>query len=294
MKNNYIDSLKENKIHGSSYYPLHIYSHIDKSGNYFVTHHWHKEIELIYIERGDMILTVNKNNYNLHEGEFYLINIEQMHSISGVTPSLHHAIIFNPNILDFNMFDITQNEIIQKFTSGKFVFPDTNEFDSEQRNYISELLKSIAYIKRNNPSDLFLIKIKLYMLIHYLYNNNLFKYKNKENQQVNEKIKKVITYIGENYKSNISLNDISSIVYMNENYFCRFFKDNIGMSLTTYINKYRCEKAAKLLLDSNLKILEVAISCGFDNNSYFIRTFKSIKGCTPKEYRRINKAENHN
>lgn len=80
---------------------------------------------------------------------------------------------------------------------------------------------------------------------------------------------------------------------MNENYFCRFFKDNIGMSLTTYINKYRCEKAAKLLLDSNLKILGVAISCGFDNNSYFIRTFKSIKGCTPKEYRRINKAENH-
>ena len=136
MKNNDIDSLKENKVHGSSDYPLHIYSYIDKSGYYFVTHHWHKEIELIYIERGDMILTVNKNNYNLHEGEFYLMNIEQMHSISGVTPSLHHAIIFNPNILDFNMFDITQNEIIQKFTSGKFMFPDTNEFDSEQRNYI--------------------------------------------------------------------------------------------------------------------------------------------------------------
>ena len=72
---------------------------------------------------------------------------------------------------------------------------------------------------------------------------------------------------------------------MNSQYFCRFFKSVIGKTPIDYINNYRIEKSVELLVTTNDKILNICYSVGFDNFSYFIKTFKKIKNCTPSEYR---------
>ncbi len=282
MKQN---SLIEKRNHGTPDFPFHIYSHKDINGNYYVSHHWHNEFELLYFEYGKMELYANQNNIIFSDGDIYLVNSKQLHSLSGKTKSMHHAIVFNGEMLGFSLYDKCQNDILIPFIEGKFIF--SNNYSKTQKENIQCILKEIIDINRKNPNDLLLIKIKLLYLIHYIYTENLFILNDNTDMVSQEKIKKIISYIHKNYQNNITLKDISNIVYMSPNYLCSFFKKYTGLSFKEYLNHYRCEKAAKLILNTDLKILDIALLCGFDNISYFIRKFKSIYGCTPKIYRNL-------
>ena len=72
-------------------------------------------------------------------------------------------------------------------------------------------------------------------------------------------------------------------------YFCRLFKQYTGKTPIEYLNNYRIEQAAKLLIETNDSITDIAFDCGFENTSYFIRKFKAQKSATPKQYRTLHK-----
>ena len=70
-------------------------------------------------------------------------------------------------------------------------------------------------------------------------------------------------------------------------YFSRLFKQFTNVSFYKYVNQKRIEKAAKMLTEPNISIANVALSCGFESLSSFIRMFKIVKGCTPTEFRNM-------
>ena len=72
---------------------------------------------------------------------------------------------------------------------------------------------------------------------------------------------------------------------MSPTYFCKYFHQEMGKTPFAFLNEYRIKKAAILLDDSSLYVSDIAINCGFDNISYFIRKFKEYQGITPKKYR---------
>ena len=65
----------------------------------------------------------------------------------------------------------------------------------------------------------------------------------------------------------------------------RCFRSSIGMPPIQYVKRYRVQKAAELLTSTDQKIAEIGAQCGFQDTSYFTRTFREIKGVTPGEYR---------
>ena len=73
---------------------------------------------------------------------------------------------------------------------------------------------------------------------------------------------------------------------MSPKYFCYFFKEMTAKTPVEYLNGYRIEKATKMLLNTNDSVTDVAYSCGFNDLSYFIKTFKQIKGITPAKFRK--------
>ena len=83
---------------------------------------------------------------------------------------------------------------------------------------------------------------------------------------------------------NISLDDLSRIAGMNPKYFCRYFRSLTGRTPIDYLNYYRIECASEMLSTKDITIREVAISCGFNDESYFIKTFNKYKGITPKQF----------
>jgi len=74
-------------------------------------------------------------------------------------------------------------------------------------------------------------------------------------------------------------------VNLNSNYLSNYFKAQTGQNLWTYILEKRMEKACQLLMESNLKVFEIAHLCGYQNDKYFLKLFKSRFGISPKEYR---------
>ena len=113
----------EDKTHGTSVFPLQVYSHHDKDGFYFVSQHWHEELEWVYAEYGILNLTIRGKSLVLNPGEFCFINSGELHEIKSVGESLHHAVVFNPSFLDFSLYDACQHNFIRPITNGTLLFP---------------------------------------------------------------------------------------------------------------------------------------------------------------------------
>lgn len=88
------------------------------------------------------------------------------------------------------------------------------------------------------------------------------------------------------YRNELSLKQLANLYFINEKYIGRLFKKQIGCSFREYLNRIRIEKAEELLINTDMKVIDIAYETGFGNVTYFNRVFASQRGCTPVEYRR--------
>lgn len=102
----------------------------------------------------------------------------------------------------------------------------------------------------------------------------------------NKRISAIHEYLMNNYRDEVNLKRLSELVSMAEGSLCRFFKENIGMTLFEYLNQIKTDFACRLLMDPDLSILEVCLDSGFNNLSHFNKQFKKMTGATPSEYRK--------
>ena len=101
-----------------------------------------------------------------------------------------------------------------------------------------------------------------------------------------EKTKLVLKYIENHYMEKITISMVAKAAGFSESHFMRYFKETMGTSFIEYLKDYRLTMAARLLAGSDSTILEIASEAGFENLSYFNRTFKKHYGVTPSQYRK--------
>ena len=87
------------------------------------------------------------------------------------------------------------------------------------------------------------------------------------------------------YRRDIGLDYVADKVNLSPTYVSYLFKKETGQTLVKYITDKKMDRAKKMLGDRNLKIMQVAKSCGYENQSYFNKLFKNYFGVTPKQYR---------
>ena len=100
-----------------------------------------------------------------------------------------------------------------------------------------------------------------------------------------ELVQKIKSIIEQEYKKDISLDYIADKVKLSPAYVSYLFKKESGQTLVKYITDKKMERAKKLLENRNLKVVQVAKACGYENQSYFNKLFKNYFGVTPKQYR---------
>lgn len=98
-------------------------------------------------------------------------------------------------------------------------------------------------------------------------------------------IKKAKEYISAHYSENINLDDICDYAAISKNYFCHLFKNETGISIWEFLTIFRVERAKDFLIASDMKNYEVSFRIGYENPSYFSKTFKKITGKSPSEFR---------
>jgi len=102
-------------------------------------------------------------------------------------------------------------------------------------------------------------------------------------------IDRIIDYIDDHYSENLNLQDLSHMAGFNPSYLSRIFKEKTGWPIFEYINQKRIYKATMLLKNSKMSIIEISMTVGYNNLSFFYRTFKKIMNTSPKDYRSKNK-----
>lgn len=307
MKTNEITNLKEIRPHGTKSFPCAIYQTRSVSKGIYVKHHWHDEIEILYFPKGDFRLEINMEKYNINSECLFFVNPGELHSIYTDTAGNtgQNAIVFNMNILSFNNYDTAQIELIQSIINGKlsfprFILPDNPAFEpilkeyNEVMNSFGKRISEVAPLKDGAITDDLInqLYIKSYLLkiLALLSEYNLYTSLKNSNDKRVEAIKTVLLYIKENYTEKIYIGDLAQLIGMNEQYFSRFFKKNLGKTPMEYINEYRIRQASKRLEETQESITDICLDCGFNNMGNFLREFKKYKHTTPLNYRnRINK-----
>ena len=135
--------------------------------------------------------------------------------------------------------------------------------------------QKIHYQQYNNG----LLKSWLMLLVRYVKVDN--------DEKDNEMINKVIDYLHDNYRKNISNSQIARHFNYHTNYINRIFKQHTGMSLRQYIINIRIRKAMELLSHSDISITVTSREIGYENVTYFSRLFKEKVGLTPSKYKQF-------
>jgi AraC-like DNA-binding protein/ligand-binding sensor protein len=97
-------------------------------------------------------------------------------------------------------------------------------------------------------------------------------------------LRKAERFIWANYTRKISLKEIAAVSGLSAPYFSTIFKEDMGENLSHYLNRLRVEKASVMLTETNMSLNEIARACGFEDQSWFSKTFRAYTGITPGKY----------
>ena len=100
--------------------------------------------------------------------------------------------------------------------------------------------------------------------------------------------KEMVSYIQQNFTGKISLREFGEQFHLSEKYISRYFKEHFHITLSQYVTYLRLEHAKQLLQDTDIPVTDVAMQSGYQNVSYFIRSFQKAYAVSPLKYRKNN------
>ena len=292
------DFLRESVKHGTDEYAYAQYHIKDLQYLFYMSYHWHDEIEIIYIKKGTLEVIIDDAHYHGKAGDIYFVNPRQIHMMETEDLGVeYYTVLFNMNLIQFMYGD----ESSESFNSIEDEELRLNTQLKELSAYkdILGLIKDIIRINEGtsnkegvsggrNKFYKLESRIKLLEIMRILLLDVSEGRKGNESFVKNREIRRqILTFIEGNYTEKISLYDIAQVAHMSEKYFSRFFKDNFGMTFVDYVNRVRLEKAASLLKSTDDSVTEVAMKVGYANISYFIRSFKKAFGMSPHKFRNV-------
>lgn len=251
--------------------------------------HWHDEMEIVYIKKGQGLVTVDFKQYRVNAKTIIFILPGQLHSIAQYKDESmeYENIIFNPSMLTPKNTDQTTASFLDPLIHGKITVPTVFTPVYPYYTDVVAPIDACDEICKTKPQGYELyIKSMLFQFFFILDNRCRNLTKPPKNKKALDKMKVVLKYVENNYAQKITIADVSDIVGFSESHFMRYFKETMGTSFVDYLKEYRLTMAARLLQSSEDSVLSIAAEVGFENLSYFNRAFKGRYGMTPLQYRK--------
>ena len=290
MKQIPYDTYHETKKHTPEDFPYNIYLCSIPLDFMQVPTHWHTEMELIVIKKGEGMVSVNLTPYKVTAGDIIVVLPGQLHSIHAYKDARmeYENILFIPDMLKSRTTDSCNLDCLNPLLNGYVDFPERIHPKLKYYHGIQSCIQQMDDLSRDKPAGYQLgIKGCLMILLFHLYTNNT-KVNQVKTKKSLEKLKLVLEYIHNNYQNPITIEEIAEICYYSPSHFMKFFKETMGCGFIQYLNDYRLTLAANLLKTTDDSILDISQQTGFGNLSYFNRLFKRKYNRTPTVYRAQN------
>lgn len=278
---------KEQVQHGSALFPIACYAENLKS--YSVAWHWHEEFEYILAVKGPLTVGVNKTLLTLQTGQGVFINSGVFHAVEQAEKgeALLHSGVFHPRLVGGMDTIFWQKLIHPQLQSGAppfFLLDRTADWQKTVLAYLRDAWDEVAQETFDYENQ---VRYHLSAALKLL-GMQCTESKTKVSQQeriASERMKQMLRFVEEHFAEELTVERIADSVALSESACLRSFRQILGTTPIQYVKQYRIEKAAELLLSTSMKAGEVGAECGFSDVSYFTKTFREIKHCTPKEYR---------
>ena len=280
--------LKENKPHGTKDDPFSTY-HIENAGRSFqIPVHWHDEFEIIYVRSGFLTVSISGESYIGKTGEAFVVspgNLHLMGSQSGTVD--YYTFLFPLKYISFRTDDMLDEKLLEPLNSGHLMIcPRVNDTAKE---LCEQLIK--IYEAKNDESESKITtqvrtKIILLQFILEMWKKGFVIENDTSGRNTVEK--EMVSYIQQNFTGKISLREFGEQFHLSEKYISRYFKEHFHITLSQYITHLRLEHAKQLLQDTDIPVTEIAMQSGYQNVSYFIRSFQKAYAVSPLKYRKNN------
>ena len=300
MPHNPISSLYEYRQHGTLEFPYVVYHFLVPDSLHSCPMHWHDEMELMLVQKGQCTVTLNKIPFSAVAGDIVLILPGMLHAIEqqDVQTCEYFSILFDLKLLGQDSpSDYCFHEYVKPYLEGQVYLPYKLPCGHPHHDDLVDILEPLTKpIPFNSKGYELFVKSQLFRTF-WLFESLEEKYVQSSTDRTQasqvKKMKELLLYIHSDYSNPLSLKDAADYCGYSVSYFTKFFKSFTGMTLVEYMNHYRLEKAAEMLITTDKSVIEISESTGFENHSYFIRLFQRYYQMTPLKYRRACARKEH-
>lgn len=258
----------------------------------FSPSHWHEAIEIIYVLEGTAVVTLFDQTVTLGPGQLLLINSGLVHASR--CPSGNRTILVQ-------IPDKFLSACLSDISRLWFSVDDNCTDPGVQRDvqHLKDLLLDMMHLQESaRPGYLFSFNKDLFEFLELLYQKFLREMPGNyqpKSTRVLSRLDAVLDYTHQNYSSQITLRNAAGVAALQPEYFCRFFRENMGTTYLQYLNDYRLSRLYRVLLVTDLSIRELEERHGFSNDKLFHKLFRERFHTTPlqarKTARRLERSE---
>lgn len=262
---------------------------LDKYIEPVVPWHWHRTVELFYMERGELEYITPNGRWVFPAGSGGMVNSNVLHMTQwklrgeGDVQLLH---LFEPSLLAGEHGSRMEAKYILPLTAAPGVellplFPE----DPVQAELLRDIRRAFdlpeqewgyEFRLREALTDIWL---RLFELARPAMDRG-------GSRDSDAQIKTLMVYIHEHFRDPISVDELARAAHVSRRACFRLFQENLHMTPVEYIRSIRLQQACQMLAKTDEPITQIAYSCGIGSGSYFGKVFREEFGCTPLEYRR--------
>ena len=266
---------------------------------YFSTDfHFHKECQLVYVLSGSGTRIIGHSIEPFEEGDLTFVGPNVPHvwysepkQNEPAAEAVSLALYINPETICEHLNALTDTMELRQF------FKESERgirICGEKKDLITNILKQMLAQQSGHLGALasFLQILDQLLDPEELVWLNVPDPISTYSTQTSGRVPKLMHFIQQNFKEDITLQQAASVAGLQIHSFCRFFKSLTNRTFSDFLNEVRIGFACKLLQQSDLPVTQIALECGYTNISYFNRCFKKINNVSPKAYRIASVAKN--
>ena len=266
------------------------YVEFSRYTGHLVPWHWHKAIELFYLESGKLEYQTPKGKTVFSAGSGGLVNSNVLHMTTPPAPdekSVQLLHIFDTSLIAGSHGSRIEKKYILPITAAPQIELFALHPDIPAHAKVLELIKEA--FRFSNEEIGFELKIRealsaIWIMLYELLLPHLET--GMKSDKNDERLKTMMIYIHEHFADKLRISDIASAAYLSERECFRIFHDYLHTTPTEYIRNYRLQKACQMLAGDRQSITDIGRACGLGSSSYFGKIFREYADCTPVEYRK--------
>jgi AraC-like DNA-binding protein len=281
-------ALKEPTRHGTLTLPVAWYGHARRSWDgFFFFPHWHDELELFTVEKGQIELIINGHAWVMAAGSTALIPARVIHAAHVVPASpvaaQFSAIVFAPRLIASETNDAVQ-AVLTKTRTVATVTPGM-----VNQAALAPLLDQFATVyAATAPERPLLLKGLLLLILAQLLTNPIpDPWRTAQARLREQRQKQILTYLNARFAEPLTVPGLAAVINLSPEQFTRFFKAAFHRTPMAFLLAFRLQQAALLLRQTAASITDIAFQVGFQSANYFAAQFKRHYGLSPTAFRKM-------